>query len=38
MSKDFLLEIGLEEMPAKFAPGAVSQMEANAASSWPSSV
>jgi len=30
MSKDFLLEIGLEEMPAKFAPGAVSQMEANA--------
>lgn len=30
MSKDFLLEIGMEEMPAKFAPGAVSQMENNA--------
>jgi len=30
MSKDFLLEIGMEEMPAKFAPGAVSQMEGNA--------
>lgn len=30
MSKDFLLEIGLEEIPAKFAPGAVSQMETNA--------
>lgn len=30
MSKDFLLEIGIEEMPAKFAPGTVSQMENNA--------
>ncbi len=30
MSKDFLLEIGLEEIPAKFAPGAVSQLENNA--------
>lgn len=30
MSKDFLLEIGMEEMPAKFAPGAVSQLESNA--------
>jgi len=30
MSKDFLLEIGMEEMPAKFAPGAVTQMENNA--------
>ncbi|NLI91634.1 MAG: glycine--tRNA ligase subunit beta [Peptococcaceae bacterium] len=30
MSKDFLFEIGTEEMPAKFAPGAVSQMESNA--------
>lgn len=30
MSKDFLLELGMEEMPAKFAPGAVSQMENNA--------
>lgn len=30
MSKDFLLEIGIEEMPAKFAPGAVSQIENNA--------
>ncbi|KUO64053.1 MAG: glycine--tRNA ligase subunit beta [Gracilibacter sp. BRH_c7a] len=30
MSKNFLLEIGMEELPAKFAPGAVSQMESNA--------
>jgi len=30
MSKDFLFEIGMEEMPAKFAPGAVVQMENNA--------
>ncbi len=30
MSRNFLLEIGIEELPAKFAPGAVSQMEANA--------
>ncbi|RNC29875.1 MAG: Glycine--tRNA ligase beta subunit [Candidatus Dichloromethanomonas elyunquensis] len=30
MSKDFLFEIGIEEIPAKFAPGAVSQMENNA--------
>lgn len=30
MSRDFLLEIGMEELPAKFAPGAVSQMENNA--------
>ncbi|UWG96843.1 glycine--tRNA ligase subunit beta [Dehalobacter sp. DCM] len=30
MSKDFLLEIGMEEMPAKFAPGAVAQLENNA--------
>jgi glycyl-tRNA synthetase beta chain len=30
MSRDFLLEIGLEEMPAKFAPGAASQIENNA--------
>lgn len=30
MSRDFLLEIGTEEMPAKFAPGAASQLEANA--------
>ncbi|WP_368293154.1 glycine--tRNA ligase subunit beta [Dehalobacter sp. TBBPA1] len=30
MSKDFLLEIGMEEMPAKFAPGAVVQLENNA--------
>lgn len=30
MSKDFLLEIGIEEMPAKFAPGAVRQIENNA--------
>ncbi|MGI6451639.1 MAG: glycine--tRNA ligase subunit beta [Desulfitobacteriia bacterium] len=29
MNRDFLLEIGIEEMPAKFAPVAVSQMEAN---------
>ncbi len=27
MTKDFLLEIGMEEMPAKFAPGAMAQME-----------
>ncbi|MGI5901686.1 MAG: glycine--tRNA ligase subunit beta [Desulfitobacteriia bacterium] len=26
MTRDFLLEIGMEEMPAKFAPGAVSQL------------
>jgi len=30
MHKDFLLEFGLEEMPAKFAPGAASQIESNA--------
>jgi len=30
MSKDFLLEIGMEEMPAKFAPGALDQMKNNA--------
>ena len=30
MSRDFLLEIGMEELPAKFSPGAVSQMENNA--------
>lgn len=28
--RDFLLEIGMEELPAKFAPGAVSQLENNA--------
>ena len=30
MTRDFLLEIGIEELPAKFAPGAVSQLENNA--------
>jgi len=30
MAKDFLLEIGLEEMPAKFAPGVIDQLENNA--------
>lgn len=30
MSNNFLLEIGIEELPAKFAPGAVSQMESHA--------
>lgn len=30
MSRNFLLEIGIEELPAKFAPGAVSQLETNA--------
>lgn len=30
MSRNFLLEIGIEELPAKFAPGAVSQMENHA--------
>lgn len=29
MSRNFLLEIGLEELPAKFAAGAVSQLEEN---------
>lgn len=28
-TKDFLLEIGIEEMPAKFAPGAVTQLKNN---------
>ena len=31
MTKDFLLEIGMEEMPAKFAPGAMAQLEEMAA-------
>ncbi|NLP43602.1 MAG: glycine--tRNA ligase subunit beta [Peptococcaceae bacterium] len=31
MAKDFLLEIGLEEMPAKYAPGVIDQLENNAA-------
>lgn len=30
MAKNFLLEIGMEEMPAKFAPGVLSQLENNA--------
>lgn len=30
MVKDFLLEIGMEEMPAKFAPGAMAQLEEQA--------
>lgn len=30
MSRNFLLEIGMEELPAKFASGAVSQLEDNA--------
>lgn len=31
MAKDFLLEIGTEEIPAKFAPGALSQLQEMAA-------
>ena len=30
MAKDFLLEIGMEELPAKFIPGSLSQMEEKA--------
>src|SRR6478672_1555665 len=30
MAKDFLLEIGTEELPAKFAPGVLQQLEEKA--------
>lgn len=30
MSRTFLLEIGMEEMPAKFAPGVIAQLDNNA--------